>query len=319
MSSVSCSLSIPTLEVGAESVRRALQAARVAPQSLAAHPVPLRIVQQAAREAVRELAAAPRPELAQRACLVRFDQGAWPALDFYRCVLSCVAAHWLGAGQPYGLLEQGPGVFQAVEPGSRAAAGQQLGGEGRFHTELAAFRPAFQPELVSLTCCANRVRGGVGVVDAAEAFDALTPALREVAQQERFCHGVDAALGAACAGSSEARSLVRMLDRESEQGVLAALDLACTRPARAGDAAALRVLQELEAAARERALWLQLQPGDVLFQRNHRVLHAWRAPQGAWRALRVYWRQSLIALGNFAGSPTPGMFSAERALRPPAR
>lgn len=315
MSSVSCSLSVPTLEVGAELLRRALDAARVPAQSLAAHPVALRAVQQAAREAVRELAVAPRPELAQRACLVRFDPEAWPALEFHRAVLTSVAAHWLGAGQAYGLLEQGPGVFQPVEPGGRVGAGAQGAAQESFHTEMAAFRPAFQPELVSLSCCANRVRGGVGVVDAAELFDALPPALRECAQQERFCHDVGASLGPACALSSEARSLVRRLD----DGVLAALDLGGTRPARAGDAAALRVLEEIDAAARRRAVWLQLQPGDVLFLRNHRVLHAWRAPHGAWRALRVYWRQSLIALGNFAGSPTPGMFSAERALRPPGR
>ncbi|WP_297908487.1 TauD/TfdA family dioxygenase [Thiomonas sp.] len=315
MSSISCSLSVPTLEVRAESVRRALHAARAEPQSLVAQPVPLRIVQQAAREAIRELGAAPRPELAERACLVRFDPEAWPVLDFHRCVLTCVAAHWLGAGHAFGLFELGQGVFQPVEPGCRASAVARGAAESGFHTELAALRPAFQPELVSLSCCSNRVRGSVGVVDAAEVFEALPAALREVAQQERFCHGVDPALGAACHGSSEPRSLVRRL----QHGVLACADLALTRPARAGDASALRVLQEIDAAARDRAVWLQLQPGDVLFLRNHRVLHAARAPHGAWQALRVYWRQSLIALGNFAGTTSPGMFSAERALRPHGR
>lgn len=315
MSTESPSPSVPVLEVGADPVRRALRAARVAPHAPGTSPAPLRLVQQAARDALRELGIAPRPELARRACLVRFDPCAWPALEFQHCVLTSIAAHWLGAGQPFGMLEQGPGVFQPVQPGSSSPASHDARADACFRTEHAALRPAFQPEFVSVTCCANRARGGLGVVDAGEVFEALPPASRELALQERFRHGVATSVAATGIGLSEPRALFRALP----DGVMAALDLSRTRPARDGDAGALRVLEEIDAAARARATWLQLQPGDVLFVRNHRVLHAWRAPRGSWQARRAYWRQSLLALGNFAGSEVPGMFSAGRALRPSGR
>ncbi len=305
-------LNIPMLEVGAQSVGRALQAARIPAQAVAAAHPELRAVLQAARAAARELGAAPCPELARHACLVRFDAQAWPTQDFHRCVLNCVAANWVGAGQPMGWQEQGPGVFRVLESvGAASAARGDAPAGSAFQTLDAAMRPSFQPEMLSYCVCANRARAGAGLLDVGELYEALPPALREVAMQQRFCHAADAALGPTCSGLSEPRSLFW----KSPQGMMGALDLALTRPARAGDAAALRVLCEIGELARAHATWIELRPGEVLLLRNHALLHAWRAAQGHWRVLRTAWRQSLLALGNFAGTGQPGMFSAQRALR----
>lgn len=301
------SLAIPTLDVAAESVQRALQAARAPAAAVAAARPDVRAVLQAARAACKELGGESRSDLLQRACLVRFAPAAWPAQDFHRCVLTCVAAYWLGAGQPFGWLEQGPGVFQAIEGGASEMSASQPD-EG-FHTTAAALRPAFQPEVLSLSCCANRARDAVGLVDVDALLRDLPGALRDVASQERFCHTV--AGGTAAGAVSGPRSLFW----NSPLGVMAALDLRRTRPARAGDAAALRVLRELDALARQRAVWLAPQTGEVLFLRNHRVLHALRGAHGQRRMLCTQWRGSLLALGNLAGTQVPGMFSIARAMR----
>jgi hypothetical protein len=310
MSSATRSLPIPTLDVDGDVVQRALLGARAPAAAVAAARPELRSVLAAARAACRQLGAAPRPELLHQACLVRFDAAAWPERDFHRCVLTCVAAHWLGAGQPFGWLEQGAGVFRPLETADIAAASQPPA--EAFRTAAAALRPAFQPQVLSWTCCANRARSAIGVVDVDSLVAALPAGLRETARQARFRHE-PAPVAAAAAGSASAPS---GLFRNSPLGTLAALDLSCTIPARCGDAAALQALREIDSAARQRAAWLVLQPGEVLFLRNHRVLHAVRWQPGACRMLCAQWRESLLALGNFAGTGLPGVFSMARLLRP---
>ena len=308
MSSATRSLPIPTLDVDGDVVRRALLGARAPAAAVAAARPELRSVLAAARAACKHLGAAPRPELLHQACLVRFDAAAWPDRDFHRCVLTSVAAHWLGAGQPFGWLEHGPAVFRPLETAEVAAESRQPG--EAFRTAAAALRPAFQPQVLSWTCCANRTRSAIGVVDVDSLVAALPAGLRETARQARFRHEPEpAADGSASAPSG--------LFWNSPRGTMAALDLSCTIPARCGDAAALQALREIDAAARQRAVWLVLQPGEVLFLRNHHVLHAMRWPPGACRMLCAQWRESLLALGNFAGTGMPGLFSMARLLRPP--
>ncbi len=302
-------LAVPTLDLDAESVRRALQAARAPAAAVAAVRPDVRAVLPASRAARREFGAAPHAELLQHACLVRFAASAWPVRDFQRCVLTCVAAHWLGAGQPFGWIENGPGVFRVLESDAVAAAAQPLG--QRFHTADAGLRPAFQPEVLSLSCCLNRARAGIGLVDVDSLLAGLPAGLRETALQQRFRHAVGTGI------EEGADSAPRSLFWNSPRGAMAALDLARTRPARPGDAAALQVLREVDLLARQRAAWLQLQPGEVLFLRNHRVLHALHGSAGPQRMLSARWRGSLLALGNFAGTGTPGMFSMARAQRAP--
>lgn len=305
-------LTVPTLDVDAESTRRALHAARAPAAAVAAPRPDLRQVLQAARLAARELGVAPHPDLLRHACLVRFAASAWPLQDFHRCVLTCVAGHWLGVGQPYGLLEEGPSVFQVVEARGPCSGTRERDADADFRTDIPALRPAFRPEALSLSCCLNHARASVGLVDVAALAAALPPRLLEVAMQERFSQSLPPALALrGCAAPDEHCALLR----QTPLGWLASLDLSCTRPARAGDAAALQVLREIEGLARGGATWLSLQPGEVLFLRNRQVLHAEHAGRGERRMLRSYWRQSLIALGNFAGSETPGMFSVTRALR----
>ena len=307
-------LTVPTLDVDAESTQRALHAARAPAAAVAAPRPDVRQVLQAARLAARELGVAPHPDLLRHACLVRFAASAWPLQDFHRCVLTCVAGHWLGVGQPYGLLEEGPAVFQVVEARGACSGVRERETEGDFRTDIPALRPAFRPEALSLSCCLNHARASVGLVDVAALAAALPQGLLDVAMQERFSQALPAALalrGSSGAGADERCALLR----QTPLGWLASIDLSCTRPARAGDAAALQVLREIEGLARGGATWLGLQPGEVLFLRNRQVLHAEHAGRGERRMLRGYWRQSLIALGNFAGSDTPGMFSVARALR----
>ena len=306
MSSATRSLSIPTLDVDGDAVHRALLGARAPVSAVAAARPELRSVLAAARAACRQLGAAPRPELLHQACLVRFDAAAWPERDFHRCVLTCVAAHWLGAGQPFGWLEQGPSVFRPLDTADIAAVSQPPAEV--FRTAEAALRPAFQPQVLSWTCCANRTRSAIGVVAVDSLVAALPAGLRETARQARFRHEPGTADVSASAPSG--------LFWNSPRGTMAALDLCCTIPARCGDAAALQALREIDAAARQRAVWLVLQPGEVLFLRNHRVLHATRWQPGACRMLCAQWRESLLALGNFAGTGMPGVFSMARLLRP---
>lgn len=309
MGSGSCSLTIPTLDVDGEAVQRALQAARVPAVAVAAVRPDIRAVLLATRAACKEIGAAPRPELLRPACLVRFAGSAWPAREFHRCVLTCVAAHWLGAGVPYGWVERGPGVFRVLEAGDGAAV--EPAREGSLRTCDAPLRPAFRPEVLSWTCCVNRARPMVGVVAIDSLFASLPDGLREVALQERFCH-VAAEPGSGPAGSPCA------LFWNSPGGLMGACDLGATRPARPGDVAALQVLRELDARARQGAAWLQLQAGEVLLLDNRRALHALRCAPGACRMLFGQWRGSLLALGNFAGTGVPGMFSAARARCTPS-
>lgn len=310
MGSGSCSLTIPTLDVDGEAVQRALQAARVPAAVAAAVRPDVRAVLLATRAACKELGAAPRPELLRPACLVRFAASAWPAREFHRCVLTCLAAHWLGAGVPYGWVERGPGVFRVIEAidGGVAEAAPEQG----LRTCDAALRPAFRPEVVSWTCCAHRARPMVGVVDVGSLFTGLPDGLREVALQERFCHAA-AGPGGITVGMPCA------LFWNGPGGVMGAVDLGGTRPARPGDVAALQVLRELETRARQGAAWLQLQAGEVLLLDNRRALHAVHCSAGGCHMLFGQWRGSLLALGNFAGTGVPGMFSAARARCLPAQ
>ncbi len=313
MSATSCPLSIPTLDVSAESVTRALRAARAPAAAVAAQRPDIRVVLQAARQAARELAVPPHPDWLRHACVVRFAASAWPVQDFHRCVLSCIGAHWLGAGQPYGLLEEGPGVFQVVDGRAQAAAAlPDPAAPAEFRSDCVGLRPAFRPEVVSLTCCLNHAHALVGVVDVQGLVAELPQGLRDIAMQERFRNARPAWPGC-CAGMSG--QAVALLRDNPPHGVMAMLDLASTCPARPGDAAALQVLREIARLARARANWLAPQPGEILFLRNQHVLHAERSGRGERRFLRAYWRQSLLALGNFAGTEVPAMYSCARTLR----
>jgi hypothetical protein len=81
------------------------------------------------------------------------------------------------------------------------------------------------------------------------------------------------------------------------------------------DSVAGKVITAIEEIALRDAEWVDLQPGDFLFFRNDKSLHARRAINGTRKLLRAYWRKSLSEMRAFANIGDPYIFSAAKSLK----
>ena len=272
----------------------------------------LRIVA-AGDAAYEELGLRPLGMRVDFAVLMRADQDALVGCDdFTLAALTRVHARHAEVGTPFGVAEESSDLFQSIMPKEGAAANTNAAlGEFKPHTDNAACPEYFRPEWISLTCSHNEAHAETGLVSAELLLNSLPPELRKVALQSRFTHVVPPSFGAECSGSSEPRPLFW----EKPDGIFCAMTTYRTSAYNLNDRVAEKVITTLEEIAMREAAWVDLQPGDFLFFRNDKSLHARRAINGTRKLIRAYYRKSLGEMRVFAGIGDPYIFSAAKALK----
>lgn len=232
--------------------------------------------------------------------------------DFTLAALTRTHARLAGSGTPFGVAEESPHLFQSITPKEGAPANTNAAlGEFKPHTDNAACPEYFRPESISLTCSHNEAHAETGLVSAETLLNCLPPELRKVALQSRFTHVVPPSFGLECAGNSEPRPLFW----EKPDGIFCAMTTYRTAAYNPTDSVAGKVITAIEEIALRDAEWVDLQPGDFLFFRNDKSLHARRAINGTRKLLRAYWRKSLSEMRAFANIGDPYIFSAAKSLK----
>lgn len=263
--------------------------------------------------AYEELGLKPLGMRVDYAVLMRADPEALVGCDdFTLAALTRVHARYVEVGTPFGIAEENAALFQLIMPKEGAAANTNAAlGEFKPHTDNAACSEYSRPEWISLTCSHNEAHAETGLVSAELLFNSLSPELRKVSLQSRFKHVVPPSFGAECSGSSEPRPLFW----EKADGIFCAMTTYRTSAYNLNDHIAEKVISAIEEIAMREASWIDLQPGDFLFFRNDKSLHARRAINGTRKLLRAYWRKSLGEMRLFAGTGDPYIFSAVKALK----
>lgn len=233
-----------------------------------------------------------------------------------------VAAAWkniwaqhLGVGTAYGILEEGcnPENFPYTEisprPGARAYTNSS-NDELAFHNELAGLPEAYRPQWLSLLCIKNDALTKTGLVSASAIDFGLSEVSRRALRAKRSKCKTPPSL-AGVETESEPRAVI--FDTPDGVGSVFRFDL--TRPANDTDVEAELALIEAQQLANENAVWLCLQPGQLLFFDNVRAMHA-RTPigEGERLLLRAYWRQDVLSMDMSAGTEFAHVISAKLAL-----